>query len=176
MTHRRVSGLEWASECDRPGCIPRAKPRGAARMAGLRYERAVARALPMARHGQWFEFRDRHGPGWCQPDLIIRGRRSVLVVEVKYTWVVEGHGQIRDLYRPVIEWAWGLPVIGVVVVRNLILEMPVRVVRTLIEAIETGRAGIPVVVHWIGGPGLEPPGGHSIGRTVPAGVLHRIAA
>lgn len=147
-----IEGLEWAKALPgRPKCIPQGRARGA-KAAGLRYEREIAGALPGSVHGQWFEFRDRNGLGYCQPDLLLRGGPGELVVlEAKYTWVAQGHGQIAELYRPVVELATKRWVLGIVVCKVLRSSMPgVAIASTLEEALNLARQGRTVALHWIG--------------------------
>ena len=78
----------------------------------------------------------------------------MLVLEAKYTWVAEGYGQAEWLYRPVVEWTYGKPVLTVVVCKVLTTAMPksVQVVSDLASAVARAKLG-PVVLHWIGNPG-----------------------
>lgn len=153
---RVVSGLILARRCPRPRGIPVSRPRKASKVAGLRYERELAKALPVGLHGAWFEFWDDNGPGHCQPDILVDLGSRMLVLEAKYTWVEAGHGQIEHLYRPVVEMALGKPTIGVVVCKVLTPEV-VRswVCRGLEEAIQRAGTGSRTVLHWIGA-GLGP--------------------
>lgn len=152
---RRVEGLIWARQCSKPGCIPKSRPRGK-KAAGLRYERDLAAALPGATHGQWFEFEDSAGHGWCQPDLFICGTEAIWVLEAKYTWKRGAQAQISRLYKPVLERVFGLPVRGIVVCKVLTRETPQGAIcRSLEEAKARSAGPLPVVLHWIGA-GLEP--------------------
>lgn len=157
---RVIRGLKWARALDaRPSCIPVGRPRGA-KAAGLRYERALAAALPGAKHGQWFEFEDLAGRGYCQVDLLLDsglrkdslGRVKLLILESKYTWTFEGHQQIEGLYRPVVERAYGCSVLGIVVAKRLIpgVQGIARICGGLEEAIAAGAGGGRVVLHWLG--------------------------
>jgi hypothetical protein len=122
-----------------------------AKLAGLRYEARVAEALPEARHGQWFAFKDRNGPGYCQPDLLLGRDGTCFVLEVKYSWTVEGHRQIEGLYVPVIEMAIERPVVGLVVCRRLVEGMSrVRIARDFQEALVLAKTGHRTVWHWLG--------------------------
>jgi len=76
---------------------PKGRPKGA-KAAGLRYEKALAAAIPRAEHGQWFEFTDLNGPGHCQMDLLIVGNKRVVILECKLTDVQTGRAQLG---RPV---------------------------------------------------------------------------
>lgn len=163
---RQIAGLVWARPCARPENIPISHPRGR-KAAGLQYERELARALPGAIHGQWFEFADSAGLGWCQPDLYIVDSSAIYVLEAKYTWKRGAASQISGLYKPVLERVFGLPVRGIVVCKVLTRETPKGAIcRSLGEAITRSAGPWPVVLHWVG-VGLEPftnrsPGAHPV--------------
>lgn len=108
----------WARRCERPAAIPARRARGA-KAEGLRYEAALAKALPGCAHGWWFEFEDTTGRHFCQPDILIIGLSSVLVLEAKLTWTSDGEAAIHRLYRPVLQEALGRRVVGAVVCRRL---------------------------------------------------------
>lgn len=114
--------------------------------------------LPGAIPGQWWEFRDRNGPGWCQTDWFVpnwQGRS--LVFECKYTWTPVGYTQIEQLYRPVVERALGQAVIGVVVCKVLLAETPTGLIESdLSRVLARALAGEPVVWHWLGAIGRRP--------------------
>lgn len=152
---RVISGLQWARACEKPACIPNSRARGR-KAAGLRYERELAKAIPEAIHGQWFEFQDAKGRGWCQPDLFLHTASAVFVLESKYTWTEAGHKQIDGLYRPVLEGFFHAPVLGIVVCKVLTPAVNrAWVCRSLSEAMLQAAAGRKTVLHWIGA-GLEP--------------------
>lgn len=166
MSHRSPIGLICASACNRPIGLPHGRPRGA-KAQGLRYERALARALPWAKHGQWFEYRDRLGLWHCQVDLLAElPSGEALVIEAKYTWTMAGHAQIDQLYRPVVGMALRKPVIGLVVCRTLLPETArmAKVTGDLGEGIELARQGHRVVTQWLGRSALGPLSGHSPAR------------
>lgn len=119
MSHRVVKGLKWVQTAEGP--FGRARARGA-KAKGLQYERALARALPWAQHGPWFEYEDSKGLGLCQPDFVIEEEERVIVLEAKYTWTLQGHLQIEQLYRPVLEMLLGKPVVGIEVCKVLLPE------------------------------------------------------
>lgn len=133
------------------------RPRGA-KAAGLRYERLLAKALPAAKHGQWFEFEDQNGKGLCQVDLMIQLLSGVLILEAKYTWTAEGHAQIEQLYMPVVAAAWGVPTAGLVVCKKLVPGMQgVAVAGDLDTALRHLAVGQRTVLHWLGGVTLAKP-------------------
>lgn len=149
MAHRRIRGLVWARSCDRPKNLPWVQSRGA-KAAGLRYERTLARGIYRAAHGQWWEFEDKAGRGFCQTDVLVELSGGVLILEAKYTWTEEGHRQIEDLYLPVVSKALGLPCIGAVVCKILTPEVPKSsIVGSLDEAIHLAQRS-RTVLHWLG--------------------------
>lgn len=151
MSHHVVSGLRWAKESHRPVGLSKSKSRGA-KAAGLRYEKALAKALPIAKHGQWFEFEDLTRRGYCQPDLLVSLGPVVLVLEAKYTWTMVGHSQLNQLYLPVVERALRRRAVGVVVCRALTPETPKEsIFSTLLGAVTFAATGRPAVLHWFSG-------------------------
>lgn len=148
---RTINGLISAKASARPPGMPKSRARGA-KAAGLRYERELAKALPQAKHGQWWQFVDRNGPGYCQTDLLLKTELGLFVLEVKYTWTPAGHEQLRKLYKPVVEKALGQPVHLVQVCKRLTTEVPRDSVRLeLSEALALAANGWPAVLAWIGG-------------------------
>lgn len=171
--HRIISGLKWATPLEaKPACIPNGRARGK-KAYGVRYERALARAIPEAEHGRWFEFEDRAGRGFCQTDLLLQRKAFCVVLEAKYSWVAEGHSQIEHLYRPVVERAIGKPVLGVVVCRSIVgAPKSVAIASELESAIELALRGGWVVLHWLGGTVLQPSAAHcGQGARVPLSVI-----
>lgn len=151
MAHRAICGLQYAALCLRPAHIPKSRPRGA-KAAGLRYEKALAAAIPRAEHGQWVEFRDLNGPGHCQMDLLIVGAKRVVIIECKLSNVDEGRTQLRDLYFPVAEMIWpDKPPLGIVAARHLTREHNEALVEvTLKDAIlRAERDKIIPTLHWM---------------------------
>lgn len=143
----------WARACERPARIPIGRPRARSKLLGLAYERNLAKALGgRAFYGKWFEFLDRNGPGWCQPDLIFARDRVIYVLECKYSWVPEGHSQIDELYKPVLELAFGVPVCGIVVCKSLAgpagPPKGATVYGSLAAACGAGPWGPKRVWHW----------------------------
>jgi len=150
--HHVISGLVWARPGEGPGFAP-TRARGA-KAKGLGYERSLGAALgPKVLHGQWFQFQDRSGLGWAQPDFLLEWaavQREMVILEAKYTWVAEGHSQGELLYRPLVEKVFGCPARVVVVCKVLTEATPKnRIFSSLEEAIE-GAALRSTVCHWIG--------------------------
>lgn len=153
---RVIQGLRWAKALPgKPSCIPVGRARGA-KAAGLQYERALAKALPSAKHGQWWEFEDGLGHGYCQTDLVMIVSGGSLILESKYSWVAEGHTQVELLYMPVVAMATRKPAFGGVVTKRLKPGMPPLVIaRSLGEFAAAALARRRVVLHWIGTGSLE---------------------
>lgn len=149
----RGQGLVEAHRCGWPPRIGHPRPRrGSAKAAGLAYERSLAGALPGAVHGQWFQYRDAAGLGWCQVDVLVEGQREVLVMEVKYSWVLEAHEKLERLYLPVVRMALEKPAVGLVVARRLDSEMKSAHVShsgDLGSALALARQG-RACLHWLG--------------------------
>ena len=146
MAFRHIVGLHYAAMCLRPAHLPKSRPKGA-KAAGLRYEKALAAAIPRAEHGQWFEFQDMNGPGHCQMDLIIEGQKRIVVIECKLTEVQIGRNQLTDLYFPIARKVWpDKEPLGIVAARHLSKENQLDVVETSLKAAilraEIGRAHV----------------------------------
>lgn len=151
MTTRIITGLKFASRCTKPPHVGISRPRGA-KAHGVRYEKQLAKGLPLARHGQWFQFVDANGLGTCQTDLLLEFPEVVVVLEAKYTWTLMGHVQVERLYKPVVEMAYGKPCIGMVVCKALRPEEQMgdlMVVHRLTEAL-SWCARKRTVLHWLG--------------------------
>lgn len=150
MSFHCIRGLRWARVASRPPTIPFSRAVGA-KAAGLRYERSLARGIYQAKHGQWWEYEDRDGPGWCQTDVILDQGGLVVVLEAKYTWTEVGDRQLSNLYLPVVSLALELPTVGVQVCKVLTTETPRGLVRaTLADAIALARTGAKPCLHWLG--------------------------
>lgn len=135
---RVIRGLISASLSSRIPHVPQKRRKGA-KAAGLRYERALASALPFALHGQWFDFFDAGGPGYCQPDFIARFINRPLIIEAKMSDVEGGRQQLRYLYEPIVARALGSEPIAVVAVRHL---SALRETEGLYRVCETLRGAI----------------------------------
>lgn len=151
MAFRAIVDLRYAALCLRPKHIPKSRPRGT-KALGLRYEKALAAAIPRAEHGQWVEFEDINGPGHCQMDLVIEGAKRVVIIECKLTDVEGGRAQLEQLYFPVAKMIWpDKKPLGIVAARHLSKELCLERVRTsLKDAIKAAEFEqfIPTL-HWI---------------------------
>jgi hypothetical protein len=151
MAKRVIRELRWARMCSRPPGIPVGRARGA-KGRGVTYERDLARFLPLAAHGQWFEFEDAEGLGYCQTDLILSLEDVVAVFEAKYTWTIDGLRELRDLYLPVVGEALIKPVSGVMVCRVLTSEVRglVPLASDLDHALHHASCYQLSTWHWLG--------------------------
>jgi hypothetical protein len=151
MAKRVVEGLKWAREVAKPSGIPIGRPRGT-KAFGIRYEKAVGAELPTFVRGQWFEFEDANGRGFCQTDFIRVQRDRVVVLELKHTWVEEGQEELEGLYLPVVQAAFDRKAVGIVVCRRLVPNMPnVIISGGLDEAIRLAEGnGKATVWHCLG--------------------------
>lgn len=148
---RRISGLIWAHACARPSCIPVGRPRGV-KASGLRYETALQGQIPGSIRGQWFQFCDRNGLGYCQTDLLMGWEGHACVLECKYSWTQEGHDQLEFLYLPVVREAVQRPVLGLQVCRRLVpavAQAGVQVCSSLEEALHGSASGRRTAWHWL---------------------------
>lgn len=116
-------GVTRAQLCAKPDCIPVARPRKASKKHGLRYEKALARAIPYAQHGQWIEFWDSNGHHYCQPDLLLALKGPLgsfhAVLEAKLGDAEAARAQLQRLYKPVLRCLLRAEPACIVVVRHL---------------------------------------------------------
>lgn len=150
MPHHVISGLKWARLSPKPKFAVKGArlPRGV-KGEGVRFERKVAKALPLAQHGVWFEFEDSRGLGHCQPDLLLIQSDRVIVIECKLTWTPVAQTQLSDLYLPVVEFVFGLPVVLVTICRNLTPTTPRDALCDDLRAALSSSHSFPVI-HWLG--------------------------
>jgi len=150
MGCREVFRLQSAEKCEKPGTIPKSRPRKASKKYGIAFESAVARKTGGI-HGQWFRFVDANGVGFCQTDVILVLSGEAVVLECKLTEVGEARKQLGMLYIPVVQKALGIPTKGVVVARHLTRETDrARVVSNLGLAMRAASASYFPTVHWLG--------------------------
>lgn len=151
---RQIQGrLALAERCLRPAFLPKGRPRAAAKLAGLRYERAAAQALEgLAVHGPWFHFEDAKGEGWCQPDLIFpcKALGAAFILEVKLSWVPEAEPKLQGLYLPVVAKALKCKTFGVVLCKNLSPATPGAVHSNLDAALRASLSEGVAMLCWDG--------------------------
>jgi hypothetical protein len=107
---------------------PKAKLKGP-QLQGIRYERSFGKylikrqeagAFPGTLHlGQWFYYGDSCGTGMAQPDAYVVGETSILLFECKLSYTPIAWPQLRDLYKPILEFHYELPVACIQVCRNV---------------------------------------------------------
>ena len=144
--------ISYAAPALRPAWLRPSRPRGS-RAAGLAYERALARALPRAVHGQWFQYIEDGEPKWCQTDFHIVGAKNVVIFEAKLANYAEAHDKLTSLYLPVGRLAWPERRVGGVIVLKSVSNVPegVAIFENLRDAVDNLRPDEgPVVVHWLG--------------------------
>ena len=148
--HRKVKNVVWARECDWPKCIPRTRRARGTKARGLAYERALAKKLGIALHGQWFSFFADGEYGYCQPDFLLIEDRAITVIECKLTNVEQATEQLLDLYFPVLRAAYARPVRGIIAVRS-VHRAPAcaHIANNLRDALDVSEKRVPVL-HWIG--------------------------
>lgn len=130
--------------------FPAPKPRLPAKVAGVRFERAVAKRT-QGSHGLWWRFIDDNGEGFCQTDVVLSFDGGVVILECKLTEVREARRQLGGLYVPVVSLALGKPAKGIVVARHLTRESDLSNVRASIgAALEDASESFFPTVHWIG--------------------------
>ena len=57
--------------------------------------------------GPWIGFEDSKGVGICQPDLLVVGTYSTLILEAKLKQSKRALVQLQHLYAPLAEKVWG---------------------------------------------------------------------
>jgi len=113
MSKRNViRKLKWVKALDaRPDFIPMTKSRGVKR-AGQLYENRIANYMKAVYgedrvlHGQWYQFEDGRGNGWCQTDIIIKpdvDSKVLVILECKLKAVAKAESQLKNLYLPIIQ-------------------------------------------------------------------------
>lgn len=150
---RKIVGLEYATRLDaRPKTIPRPRRGAGAKGLGLAYERALAAKLkPFGfEHGVWFEFVDANGHGYCSPDLILIQRSRVVVIEAKLTDGIAGRHQLENLYRPVLEKTFDLPVQPILALRHMTHEAASEPYTSIENLLSLVPAHGLAVLHWLG--------------------------
>jgi len=127
--------------------------RGAKRL-GIAYERALAKALPAATHGQWFEYQNGSGkPEWCQTDLLLESERRVVVIEAKLTNLEAAQKQLTNLYLPVLRTAFPEKSVHSIIALRHVTHVPesVPIYDRFSEALWAAREDGPApIFHWLG--------------------------
>lgn len=127
-TYRVIDGLRLCTLLDqRPSCIPRPGGKGS-KALGRTYEKKIGklvkRTYPDLISGQWFEYYDNNGRGYCQIDHYLVFNEQVLVLECKLTQTSVAWGQMHELYKPVLEHMYKRPVTCVQVCKHVVDRTP----------------------------------------------------
>jgi hypothetical protein len=118
--------------------------------------KALKGAFPSSRWhiGQWFDYIDANGRGYCQADVLlhIENVDAWVVLECKLTDTTSARQSLRTLYMPVVGAAYGRHVAGIVVTRHLTRDSDPTLVygdfRTALR-VALGGSQIPTW-HYIG--------------------------
>jgi hypothetical protein len=103
---------------------------------------------PQAILGQWWEFEDKNGHGYCQTDAMTRVNGVLCIFECKLSYVPGAWRQLECLYLPVVSEALG-EIPRLVQVNRYLRGVPdARVAHSLQEAISA--SGGRTVLHWSG--------------------------
>lgn len=98
--------------------------------------------------GRWIFFEDSNGRGFAQPDFFVALKGRVIVFEAKLSQCESGLAQIDGLYRPLLRHLSGLPVVGVMICKNLYVS-PYLEISDLSQALAF-QANITLTYHWLG--------------------------
>ena len=144
----KINGLKWARAIARPSCIPKSRPKGI-RAEGLRYEKALAKHIPFAKHGPWFEFEDASGRHFCQMDFVFGHGGESWVLEAKLSACESGFRQLHYLYLPVLEAVFDRPAHGIQVVKYLRRGVDGTICHNLAAALEHGLTDARTFWIWM---------------------------
>ena len=124
--------------------------------AGIRFERKVGTRLEilakslggMLEKNPWFQYNDENGPHACSPDFIFLFDGTVIVIEVKVTWIPIAISKLKNLYLPVVNRILHPEKLGgIVLCKNLTPETPApTLTQNLSSAIK-----MPFIIptlHW----------------------------
>lgn len=150
-SHRIIKGLEWTVPALKGPWGNKTPPRRGIKGQGHTYEGKLAKKLGVEwLHGQWFQFGDLSGPGWCQPDFLLIQPNFVVLLECKLSWTPIGHLQMSELYEPILIEHFKLPILKIQVCKNLTKQTPWNsITPDLPNAIELAAKNQPSVWHWL---------------------------
>lgn len=125
---RLVAGLVRATRAPRP-TFTNIKPTSKAARLGLNYEKKVGTELERhilkdrlskIEYNPWFTFNDAFGHAHCSPDLILyHSDGTIIIVEIKLTWVDVAMHKLNDLYSPVVNSTLGISTEPLIICRNI---------------------------------------------------------
>lgn len=138
---RRIGGIKWMKEVPAPAFTHGStRHMSAAQKAGLRFERAMTKALPGWRSRTWFQFSDQNGVGWASPDLFLVQDDCVILIECKLTDTPAAIPQLT-FYRKLLTWHFKRRSLAVVAAKN-VTQASANVVPSLSEALALAHRGV----------------------------------
>ena len=122
-------------------------------MKGKRYELLFGQYLSTVadqppHSGQWFNFADSRGPGYCQPDHYILRPDEILIYENKLTYRRTVWSQLNALYVPVLEEVFELPCRIFAVCKYLTELATLERLMTLDDSLKPGGPEIGLI-NWL---------------------------
>lgn len=124
----------------------------------MTYERTIGRRLKQQIRdgelyaelisGQWFQFKDANGFGFCQTDHLLVTPTGIIILECKLTQTEKAWVQLDNLYLPVLSAVYSLPVYTIQVCRNLRYVPTNGLITDLAEFCDAPRKG-HWTMHWI---------------------------
>lgn len=151
---RELVDLEWARLVDPPSLYKKPPKLKGVKAKGRTYERTVGRRLKdrcasgelpaQLVSGQWFNFCDANGYGYCQTDYYLICEGFIILLECKLTQTDFAETQMRKLYEPILRKVYGLPVVVVQVFKNIRYH-PAAQIKDILDAIEYPR---PETLSW----------------------------
>ena len=76
---------------------------------------------------QWIRFADANGFGYAQPDYYLICKDKIICFEAKLTQNYLGLRQLLSLYSPLLSHIYSLPVVGVLVFKNITEDIDRRI-------------------------------------------------
>lgn len=98
--------------------------------------------------GQWFNFVDDNGFGYCQPDALLETKDFVFILECKLTYTDWAWPQLRKLYKPIVEHVFQKPTITIQVCKNMYF-VPNNLINCLSEIVDSPKDGC-LTWHFLG--------------------------
>lgn len=98
--------------------------------------------------GQWFSFHDQNGHGYCQPDILIITSSLIYILECKLTYTDWAWGQLRDLYKPIVERVFERPGILIQVCKHIYEKKP-DMIEDITALIDKPQDGL-LTWHFLG--------------------------
>ena len=128
-----------------PKEIPKPTKLKGVQKAGLAYEKRVGKYLKArfgknAMIGPWFQFLDKNGKRYCQPDFLLTLDGQIYKIECKLSFRGRARDKLKKVYGPVVSAALnGSPPILIQVCRTLRRGLKTKTVPSIDEAISPGE-------------------------------------